>query len=72
MTLPRAETVASMLFACTTHYQQLITGGCSKDVALDRTWDAYTCALNDSPVQCFDPRDRLFEGKLRTIRERGA
>ena len=72
MTLPSKQSVASMLFACTTHYQQLISGGCAEDVALDRTWDAYTNALEDSPVHCYDPRDRLFESKLRTMRERGA
>lgn len=72
MTLPRAETVLAMIRACTNHYEQLKAGGCAEDVALDRTWDAYTCALDDSDVHCFDPRDRLFESKLRTIRERSA
>ena len=42
-----------------------------KDVALDRTWDAYQCALAGSSTHCFDPRDRMLENKLRTIRERG-
>ena len=71
MELPSAKTVLAMLRACTDHYQRLMAGGCAEDVALDRTWDAYDCAFAQSPNHCFDPRDRLFENKLRTIRERG-
>ena len=71
MTIPSAQTVQVMLSACTDHYSQLITHGCAEDVALDRTWDAYVCAFAQSTTHCFDPRDRLFENKLRTIRERG-
>ena len=71
MTIPNVQTVQVMLSACTGHYSQLITDGCAEDVALDRTWDAYVCAFAQSTNHCFDPRDRLFENKLRTIRERG-
>lgn len=71
MKLPSAATVTAMIRACTDHFTKLIADGCAEDVALDRTWDAYRCALTQSKDHCFDPRDRLFENKLRTIRERG-
>ena len=70
-TTPSESTVQAMLFACTNHMEQLIADGCAEDVAVDRTWDAYQCAIAQSATHCFDPRDRLFENKLRTIRERG-
>jgi len=60
-----------MLRACDHHFNQLVTDGCAEDVAMDRTWDAYECAFTQSATHCYDPRDRLFENKLRTIRERG-
>lgn len=60
-----------MLRACTEHMERLVADGCAEDVAVDRTWDAYCCALTQSTSHCFDPRDRLFENKIRTIRERG-
>jgi len=69
--MPSPDTVLAMLRACDAHFNQLISGGCVEDVALDRTWDAYSCAFAQSETHCFDPRDRLFENKLRTIRERG-
>jgi len=71
MALPSAETVGEMLAACNTRYNQLMADGCAEQVALDRTWDAYCCAFLQLAVHCFDPRDRLFESKLRTIREKG-
>lgn len=71
MNLPSAATITAMIRACTDHMEQLIADGCADDVAVDRTWDAYTCALMQSDTHCFDPRDRLFENKIRTIRERG-
>lgn len=71
MSIPSAPTVQAMINACTDHFTQLIADGCAEDVALDRTWDAYVCAFAQSANHCFDPRDRLFENKLRTIRERG-
>lgn len=71
MALPSPSTVLAMLIACNDRFTQLITDGCAEGVALDRTWDAYTCAFDLSDAHCFDPRDRLFESKLRTIRERG-
>ena len=70
-TLPSRETVGEMLAACNDRYKQLVTDGCDEQVALDRTWDAYCCALMQSAAHCFDPRDRLFESKLRTIRKKG-
>jgi hypothetical protein len=60
-----------MLEACDKHFNQLVADGCAEEVAEDRTWDAYSCAFAQSTTHCFDPRDRLFENKLRTIRERG-
>ena len=71
MTMPSKETVAAMLKACDGRFTQLVSDGCAEQVALDRTWDAYSCAFMQSSIRCFDPRDRLFESKLRTIRERG-
>jgi hypothetical protein len=71
MTRPDAKTMRAMLIACEKHFDQLKTGGCTDDVAADRTWDAYTCALDAPEVHCFDPRDRLFESKLRSIKEKG-
>lgn len=71
MELPSCETVTEMIAACTARYNQLVTDGCAEDVALDRTWDAYSCALSQSSASCYDPRDRLFESKLRTIRKKG-
>ena len=71
MNLPSAATVTAMIRACTDHMERLITDGCVEDVAVDRTWDTYQCALTQSTTHCYDPRDRLFENKLRTIRERG-
>lgn len=69
--LPSDQTVLAMLRASTNYFERLRAGGCAEDVALDRTWDAYQCALMESSAKCFDPRDRLFESKLRTIREKG-
>lgn len=69
--LPSAPAVLAMLRECTKHYERLIAGGCAEDVALDRTWDAYQCALAVSSTHCFDPRDRLFESSLRNIRQKG-
>jgi len=69
--LPSRETVAEMLSACDARFIQLMADGCEEQVALDRTWDAYCCALMRTESHCFDPRDRLFESKLRTIREKG-
>ena len=71
MTPPSCETVGEMLAACDARYNQLMTDGCAEQVALDRTWDAYCCAFSQLDVHCFDPRDRLFESKLRTIRKKG-
>lgn len=69
--LPSRKTVGEMLTACDARYNQLMTDGCAEQVALDRTWDAYCCALMLAPVHCYDPRDHLFESKLRTIRKKG-
>jgi len=69
-TMPSRATVASMLDACEARYKELVASGVSEDVACDRTFDAYSCAFAQGDAHCFDPRDRLFESKLRTIRER--
>lgn len=71
MELPSPSTALAMIRACIDYHERLITDGCAEDVARDRTWDAYVCALTQSSTHCYDPRDRLFENKLRTIRERG-
>ena len=71
MAIPDAATVASMLAACNDYYSTLLRSGCADDVALDRTWDCYERAFYGDG-QCFDPRDRLFESKLRKLREKGA
>jgi len=71
MAIPESSTVWAMLTACNDRFNQLMADGCAEGVALDRTWDAYVCAFDQSDAHCFDPRDRLFENKLRTIRERG-
>lgn len=70
MDLPSSATALAMHRACTAYLERLESGGCAGDVALDRTWDAYVCALAQSGVHCYDPRDRLFESKLRAIMER--
>ena len=64
-------TVERMLWACNERFVNLVTSGCAEDVALDRTWDAFECAFSKEGAHCFDPRDSLFESKLRQIRERG-
>ena len=69
--MPSPEVVARMLWACNERFKNLVDSGCAEDVALDRTWDAYVCAFDGADVHCYDQRDRLFEGKLRTIREKG-
>lgn len=56
---------------CEHHYQSLLIGGCIEDVAADRVWDALNCALDSPDKHCFDPRDRLFENKLRTTAQKG-
>jgi len=71
MPSPSTDTVQAMLTACTDHYERLIAGSCAEDVALDRTWDAFLCAYMESSGHCVDPRDRLFESKLRTLRKKG-
>lgn len=71
MAMPSRSTVAAMLDACEARYKELVDAGVDEGVACDRTWDAYECAFNLGEARCFDKRDRLFESKLRTIRERG-
>lgn len=69
--VPSAVTVAEMLDCCESHYVHLLEEGVDSDVACDRVFDAYDCAFAQKGIHCFDPRDRLFENRLRTIRERG-
>lgn len=57
--------------ACDDYFGQLLIDGCDKEVAFDRTYDAFASALDDDPERhCFDKRDRLFENRLRTIIKR--
>lgn len=60
-----------MLAACDERYGHLIADGVSEDVALDRIWDCYETVWLGLERHCFDKRDRLFENRLRTIREKG-
>lgn len=60
-----------MLDSCEARYKQLVESGVDESVACDRVFDAYDCAIAQKETHCFDPRDRLFENRLRTIRERG-
>ncbi len=43
--------------------------GCDENVAADRTYDCLRAALGEVE-HCYDKRDRLFEGTLRTTLER--
>lgn len=55
---------------CEERYLHLtIEDGCDCDVAADRTFDALKAAWGVHP-HCCDPRDRLFENKLREAAER--
>ncbi len=56
---------------CEERYQELLDGGCDEDVATDRVWDALNCAVEHVDMHCFDPRDRLFENRLRTVVQKG-
>jgi len=69
--LPSIHTIGAMLDSCEARYKQLVESGVDADVACDRVFDAYDCAIAQKEMHCFDPRDRLFENRLRTIRERG-
>ena len=64
-------TAKSLVEVCEDHYQQLISDGCTEDVACDRVFDTLECVLEKQGQHCFDPRDRLFENKLRTIAQKG-
>lgn len=72
MTPPDPATTAAMLDACEGRYALLVQSGVAADVARDRTWDAYECAYEGRTAHCFDGRDRLFENRLRTIRQKGS
>lgn len=62
---------SSVIGECEHYYTALLDGGCDEDVAVDRVWDALNCALEKTDMHCFDPRDMLFENKLRTIAQKG-
>lgn len=58
-------TLAHLEKLCEERYLHLtIEDGCDCDVAADRTFDALEAALGVH-AHCYDPRDRLFENKLR-------
>lgn len=67
---PSTSTILYMGELCEGYFLKLLNGGCDKDVAADRTFDALQAALGEVP-QCYDQRDRLFEKKLRDVAERG-
>ena len=56
---------------CEERYKALTVSGCDEDVAADRVWDALICAVEKPHMHCFDPRDRLFENRLRTVVKKG-
>jgi len=66
------ETACAVMELCEARYKELLDGGCVEDVAADRVWDALNCALEKQDMHCFDPRDRLFENRLRTIAQKGS
>lgn len=65
------STAKSLIATCEDNYEKLLRDGCSEDVAADRTFDTLTCVLEKDNQHCFDPRDKLFENKLRTIVQKG-
>lgn len=52
---------------CEEKYASLVNGGCTEDIACDRVFDTLQIVLEKSDMHCFDPRDRMFENKLRTV-----
>lgn len=52
---------------CEDRYKTLLASGCADDVAADRIWDALNCAIDKTDMHCYDPRDSLFEEKLRQV-----
>ncbi|MBQ6454096.1 MAG: hypothetical protein IJJ14_07045 [Coriobacteriales bacterium] len=71
MSVPNANVVQRCIQLCSDYFEQLMGGGVDEQVALDRTYDCYEKALEQSEEHCFDKRDQLFELKLRTIVQRG-
>ena len=71
MRLPETNVVLHLIQLCSDRFEQLVSTGADEDVALDRTWDCYEKAVLQSTERCFDPRDRLFESKLRTVVQKG-
>lgn len=71
MRIPPACIVQSCIQLCSDYFEQLMGQGVDEQVALDRTYDCYEKALEQSEEHCFDKRDQLFELKLRTIVQRG-
>lgn len=67
MANPSAQATASMLHACSERLEALTSSGVDEGVALDRIWDCYEVAWEGLERHCYDPRDRLFESKLRTM-----
>ena len=63
------ETLVELMRLCEDRFTHLTESGCDEDVAADRTFDALQAALGVY-AHCCDPRDRLFEEKLRTAAER--
>lgn len=65
------ECLCEIAGLCEERYKELVDGGCMDDVAADRIFDALRCALEKTDAHCFDPRDRLFESRLRTEAKKG-
>lgn len=65
------ECSIELMKLCEERYRTLTNGGCDEDVAADRVFDALNCVLDKTDTHCFDPRDRLFENRLRTATEKG-
>ena len=70
MIQPSNALLSTLMSLCEKRYDQLVNrDGCTADVARDRTYDCLQAALGEVE-HCCDPRDRLFESKLRTAAER--
>ena len=71
MKLPEKNEVMHCIQLCSDRFESMVAAGVDEQVALDRTYDCYEKAIEDSKEHCFDSRDRLFENKLRTVFKKG-
>jgi len=71
MSCPSKASTMAMIAACTSRMDELESSGVDPEVSLLRVWDCYETAWLDLDRPCVDPRDRLFENRLRTIAAKG-